>query len=189
MAILGRDKRTATASPLLRGVRRSRGVCIVNSIQKVHIVFSGIDNRTATASPLLRGVRRSRGVCIVNPIQKVHIIKGLLQCMLAPPALYIPRHCRGTPFERGRCRRDACTVICILNPATSTLIILMHRQSDCHRESPLERGTAKPGGMYRKPNTKSPYLKRIIAMYAGSASVIHTPPLSWHPFRKGTLPL
>ena len=67
--------------------------------------------------------------------------------MLAPPALYIPRHCRGTPFERGRCRRDACTVICILNPATSTLIILRHRQSDCHRESPLERGTAKPGGM------------------------------------------
>ncbi len=70
--------------------------------------------------------------------------------MLAPPALYIPRHCRGTPFERGRCRRDACTVICILNPATSTLIILRHRQTDCHRESPLERGTAKPGGMYRK---------------------------------------
>ena len=31
--------------------------------------------------------------------------------MLAPPALYIPRHCRGTPFERGRCRRDACTVM------------------------------------------------------------------------------
>ena len=119
-------------------------------IQKVHIVFSSIDKRTATASPLLRGVRRSRGVCIVNLIQKVHIIKGLLQYMLAPPALYIPRHYRGTPFERGRCRRDACTVICILNPAISTLIILMHRQSDCHRESPLERGTAKPGGMYRK---------------------------------------
>ena len=75
--------------------------------------------------------------------------------MLAPPALYIPRHCRGTPFERGRCRRDACTVICILNPATSTLIILRHRQSDCHSESPLERGTAKPGGMYPKTNTKS----------------------------------
>ena len=77
--------------------------------------------------------------------------------MLAPPALYIPRHCRGTPFERGRCRRDACTVICILNPVTSTLIILRHRQSDCHRESPLERGTAKPGGMYKKANTESPY--------------------------------
>ena len=108
--------------------------------------------------------------------------------MLAPPALYIPRHCRGTPFERGRCRRDACTVICILNPATSTLIILRHRQSDCHRESPLERGTAEPGGMYMKTNKESPYLKRTFAIYAGSASVIHTPPLAWHPFRKGTLP-
>ena len=31
--------------------------------------------------------------------------------MLAPPALYIPRHSRGTPFKRGRCRRDACTVM------------------------------------------------------------------------------
>ncbi len=42
--------------------------------------------------------------------------------MLAPPALYIPRHCRGTPFERGRCRRDACTVMYISNavaPPTS----------------------------------------------------------------------
>jgi hypothetical protein len=35
--------------------------------------------------------------------------------MLAPPAGYIPRHCRGTPFERGRCRRDACTVMYISN--------------------------------------------------------------------------
>ncbi len=26
--------------------------------------------------------------------------------MPAPPARYIPRHCRGTPFKRGRCRRD-----------------------------------------------------------------------------------
>ena len=65
---------------------------------------------------------------------------------------------------------------------------LKHIQTDCHCESPLERGTAKPGGMYRKPNTESPYNKRTITMYAGSASVIHTPPLPWHPFRKGTLP-
>ncbi len=97
-------------SPLERGTAEPGGM-YRKQIQKVHIVFSSIDKRTATASPLLRGVRRSRGVCIGNPIQKVHIKKGLLQYMLAPPALYIPRHCRGTPFERGRCRRDACTVM------------------------------------------------------------------------------
>ena len=28
--------------------------------------------------------------------------------MLAPPAGYIPHHCRGTPFKRGRCRLDVC---------------------------------------------------------------------------------
>ena len=105
--------------------------------------------------------------------------------MLAPPALYIPRHCRGTPFERGRCRRDACMVLCILNPATSTLIILKHRQTNCYRESPLERGTAKPWGMYRKANAKSTYLKRTFAIYAGSASVIHTRHCRGTPFERG----
>ena len=70
--------------------------------------------------------------------------------MLAPPALYIPRHCRGTPFERGRCRRDACTVMFNPNAVSAMYVILVHRQTDCYRESPLERGTAKPGGMYRK---------------------------------------
>ena len=48
------------------------------------------------------------GVCIVKQIQKVHIVKGLLVFVLAPPAGYIPRHCRGTPFKRGRCRRAIC---------------------------------------------------------------------------------
>ncbi len=70
--------------------------------------------------------------------------------MLAPPALYIPRHYRGTPFERGRCRRDACTVMFNPNAVSAMYVILVHRQTDCYRESPLERGTAKPGGMYRK---------------------------------------
>ena len=60
------------------------------------------DRRTATASPLFRGVRRSRGVCIRKHIPKV-LISGI--------------HIR-----------------------------------------------------------------------AGSASGIHTPPLPWHPFQKGTLP-
>ena len=77
--------------------------------------------------------------------------------MLAPPALYIPRHCRGTPFERGRCRRDACTVMYISNAVSATYGILVHIQTDCHSESPLERGTAKPGGMYMKTNKESPY--------------------------------
>ncbi len=49
-------------------------------------------------------------------------------------------------------------------------------------------GTAKRGGMYRKTNTESPYIKRYFDICAGSASGIHTPPLSWHPFEKGTLP-
>ena len=77
--------------------------------------------------------------------------------MLAPPALYIPRHCRGTPFERGRCRCDACMVMYNLNDVSAMYVILVHIQTDCHRESPLERGTAKPGGMYKKANTESPY--------------------------------
>ena len=46
------------------------------------------------------------GVCIVKQMQIVYILKGLLIFVLAPPARYIPRHCRGTPFKRGRCRRD-----------------------------------------------------------------------------------
>ena len=44
--------------------------------------------------------------------------------MLAPPALYIPRHCRGTPFERGRCRRDACMVVYLLYAVAVTVVIL-----------------------------------------------------------------
>ena len=64
------------------------------------------------------------------------------------------------------------------------------RQTDCYRASPLERGTAEPGGMYRKTDAESPiiFLNRTFEICAGSASVIHTPPLSWHPFQKGTLP-
>ena len=31
------------------------------------------------------------------------------------------------------------------------------RQTDCCRESPLERGTAKPGGMYREIDVRSPF--------------------------------
>ena len=46
------------------------------------------------------------GVCIVKQLQKVHIVKGLLIFMLAPPAGNIPRHYRGTPLKKGRCRRD-----------------------------------------------------------------------------------
>ena len=45
------------------------------------------------------GYGEAGGVCIVKQIQKVQIIKGLLQFVLAPPAGYIPRHCRGTPFK------------------------------------------------------------------------------------------
>ena len=93
-------------------------------------------------------------------------------------------HCE-SPLERGTAKPGGM----YRKPNTeSPYSFLKHRQTDCHRESPLERGTAKPGGMYRKPNTESPYNKRTITIYAGSASVIHTPPLSWHPFRKGTLP-
>ena len=86
-----------------RGTPFKRGRCRRDACN----LFFGRYKRTAAASPLFRGVRRSRGVCIVKHIQKVHIIKGLLIFVLAPPAGYIPRHCRGTPFKRERCRRDA----------------------------------------------------------------------------------
>ena len=43
-----------------------------------------------------------------NKCRKSIYVKGLLVFMLAPPAGYIPRHCRGTPFKRGRCRLDVC---------------------------------------------------------------------------------
>ena len=39
-----------------------------------------------------------------------------------------------------------------------TFIILGKRQSDCYRASPFERGTAEPGGMYRKIDVESPYI-------------------------------
>jgi hypothetical protein len=39
------------------------------------------------------------GGMYIKHIQKVHIIKGLLIFVLAPPAGYKPRHCRGTPFK------------------------------------------------------------------------------------------
>ena len=42
------DRRTATASPLFRGVRRSRGVCIRKQIPKV--LISGSDIRAGSAS-------------------------------------------------------------------------------------------------------------------------------------------
>ncbi len=73
----------------------------------------------------------------------------------------------------------------------STFSILSKRQMDCYRASPLERGTAEPGGMYRKTDLESPYIieRRTFVSCAGSASVIHTSPLSWHPFEKVTLPL
>ena len=87
-----------------RGTPFKRGRCRRDACN----LFFGRYKRAATASPLFRGVRRSRGVCIVKQIQKVHIVKGLLIFVLAPPAGYIPRHCRGTPFKRGRCRCDAC---------------------------------------------------------------------------------
>ena len=75
--------------------------------------------------------------------------------MLAPPALYIPRHCRGTPFERGRCRRDACTVMYISNAVSAMYVILVHRQRTA-TASPLLRGVRRSrGGMYPKTNTKS----------------------------------
>jgi hypothetical protein len=61
--------------------------------------------------------------------------------MLAPPALYIPRHCRGTPFERGRCRRDACMVMYSPN-AVSTLI-----DNRTATASPLLRGVRRSRGV------------------------------------------
>ena len=93
-------------TPLKRG-RYRRDACNL---------FFGRYKRAATASPLFRGVRRSRGVCIVKQIQKVHIIKGLLQFVLAPPAGYIPRHCRGTPLKG-----DADAVTLVWSNGTHTL--------------------------------------------------------------------
>ena len=72
-------------------------------------------------------------------------------------------------------------------PLVYTFIILGKGQTGCYRASPFERGTAEPGGMYWETDVESPFifLKRTFAICAGSASVKHTPPLSWHPFRKG----
>ena len=96
------------------------------------------------------------------------------------------------------CQRDTypATVVAPLSKGDAvavtfvyTFSILSKRQTDCYRASPFERGTAEPGGMYREIDVESPiiFLKRTFVICAGSASVIHTPPLSWHPFRKGTL--
>ena len=84
------------------------------------------------------------------------------------------------PLSKGDA--DAVTLV-------STFSNLSKRLSGRHRESPLQRGTAKPGGMYQKTNADSPYiiLKRTFMICAGGASGIHTPPLAWHPFQKGTL--
>ena len=111
-----------------------------------------------------------------NKCRKSIYVKGLLVFVLAPPAGYIPRHCRGTPFKRGRCRRDVCN-------------LLFGRYKRASTASPLSRGVRRSRGVcIVKTNAESPYSKRTFCIYAGSASGIHTPPLSWHPFQKGTLP-
>ena len=58
----------------------------------------------------IEGYGEAGGYVYENTYRKSIYVKGLLVFMLAPPAGYIPRHYRGTPFKRGRCRRDACLV-------------------------------------------------------------------------------
>ena len=55
------------------------------------------------------GYGEAGGYVYENTYRKSIYVKGLLVFMLAPPAGYIPRHYRGTPFERGRWRGDVCT--------------------------------------------------------------------------------
>ena len=48
------------------------------------------------------GYGEAGGYVYENTYRKSIYVKGLLVFMLAPPAGYIPRHCRGTPLKMGR---------------------------------------------------------------------------------------
>ena len=96
--------------------------------------------------PSFRGVRRSRGVCIRNQIPKVlisgiHIRAGSASGIHTPP---LPWH----PFQKGtlppcRLHPHTASIARDRRPATASPLFLM--------------GTAKPGGMYPKTYSKSPY--------------------------------
>ena len=47
----------------------------------------------------IEGYGEAGGYVYENTYRKSIYVKGLLVFMLAPPAGYIPRHCRGTPLK------------------------------------------------------------------------------------------
>ncbi len=62
------------------------------------------------------GYGGARGYVYENTYRKSIYVKGLWVFMLAPPAGYIPRHCRGTPLKG-----DAAAVTLVWSNGTPTL--------------------------------------------------------------------
>ena len=75
------------------------------------VIYSLADtNGLQLRVPSSEGYGVAGGYVYENKYRKSIYVKGLLIFVLAPPAGYIPRHCRGTPLKMGRCRRDDCLV-------------------------------------------------------------------------------
>ena len=81
---------------------------------------------------------------------------------------------------------------CKIGDAAAVTLVSTHcihskRPTDRHRESPLSEGYGEAGGVCIQKQIQKVLISGIY-IRAGSASGIHTPPLTWHPFQKGTLP-
>ena len=143
----------ASARPLFRGVRRSRGVCFSSRgrATRNHMHPCCIP-RAATARPLFRGVRRSRGVCFIYT--DFIYLCWLRQrytypypskegtCYTQPHASMLHTFYIPLPLSRGDVLH-ATTYIC-----TAYLI---------HTPAPLKRGRATRNHMHRTQPIAGPY--------------------------------
>ena len=136
--------------------------------------------------PSFRGVRQSRGVCIQKQIPKVlisgiHIRAGSASGIHTPP---LPWH----PFQKGTLPPCHLYPLSPPNSCLSCFSMFHNVTTDgLPPRVPSFRGVRRSRGVCIH-NQISKVLISGSDIRAGSASGIHTPPLSWHPFQKGTLP-